>query len=156
MGNHRHRRDTRPPRTVTLSTIRGHDDGRSNARSVVVHAFPHGHQRALHTRDPGETVAFTVDAVLDDSVGLGRMITLSVTPASVDEDAGATTLTVTATLNRRGSTNDRDRPSTLSVDRGNRDGTATDYTATTANAHHRRERAKRHRDRSRSPLSPTM
>ena len=74
------------------------------------------------------TPATVTVTVLDDTSASDE-ITLSVAPATVDEDAGATTVTVTATLNRAALTSATDVA--LSVAAGTATET-TDYTATTA------------------------
>ena len=108
--------------TVTLSTTADMMTGADTSVEFTLDKF---------ANDPyilGTPDAATV-TVLDDTAASDE-ITLSVSPATVGEDAGATTLTVTATMNRAALTT----PTTVAL--AVADGTATettDYTATTAN-----------------------
>ena len=107
--------------TVTLSTTA---DMMTGADADVVFTLV-GLDIAPYTLGTPETATVTV---LDDTSASDE-ITLSVSPATVGEDAGATTLTVTATMNRAALT------TATTVALAVTDGTATettDYTATTA------------------------
>ena len=107
--------------TVTLSTTA---DMMTGADASVVFTLGDATNEPYSLGTPA-TVTVTV---LDDTSASDE-ITLSVAPATVDEDAGVTTLTVTATLNRAALTSATDV--TLSVVAGTATET-TDYTATTA------------------------
>ena len=107
--------------TVTLSTTA---DMMTGADASVVFTLGDATNEPYSLGTPA-TVTVTV---LDDTSASDE-ITLSVAPATVDEDAGAITLTVTATLNRGVLPTATDV--TLSVAAGTATAT-TDYTATTA------------------------
>ena len=107
--------------TVTLSTTA---DMMTGADASVVFTLGDATNEPYSLGSPA-TVTVTV---LDDTSASDE-ITLSVAPATVDEDAGVTTLTVTATLNRAALTSATDV--SLSVTAGTATAT-TDYTATTA------------------------
>ena len=109
--------------TVTLSTAA---DMMTGADADVVFTLTAAEANAPYTLGTPSTVTVTV---LDDTSASDE-ITLSVSPATVDEDAGATTLTVTATMNRAAATTAT--TVALSVAAGTATET-TDYTATTAN-----------------------
>ena len=107
--------------TVTLSTSADMMTGADAGVTFTLTDDPN----APYTLGTPATATVTV---LDDT-SASSAITLSVTPATVDEDAGATTLNVTATVNRAASTTAT--TVALSVAAGTATET-TDYTATTA------------------------
>ena len=109
--------------SVTLSTAA---DMMTGADADVVFTLTAAEANAPYTLGTPSTITVTV---LDDTSASDE-ITLSVSPATVDEDAGATTLTVTATMNRAAATTAT--TVALSVAAGTATET-TDYTATTAN-----------------------
>ena len=107
--------------TVTLSTSADMMTGNDAAATFTLTA----NASAPYTLGTPKTVTVTV---LDDT-SASDGITLSVSPAEVDEDGGATTLTVTATVNRAPATTATTVG--LSVAAGTATET-TDYAATTA------------------------
>ena len=75
--------------TVTVSA--GQDSDADDDGAVIAHAVSGG--------DYGGVTAASVDVTVDDDETVSSGITLTVSPDTVAEDAGATPITVTATLN---------------------------------------------------------
>ena len=106
-------------RTVTVGA--GQDSDAVDDGAVIAHAVSGG--------DYGGVTAASVDVTVDDDETASSGVTLTVSPDTVAEDAGATPITVTATLN--GGTRDEATPVTVTVGSG----TATedvDFAAVTA------------------------
>ena len=106
-------------RTVTVSAAQDADAQDDSA--VIGHAVSGG--------DYGGVTAASVDVTVDDDETVSSGVTLTVSPDTVAEAAGATPITVTATLN--GGTRDGATPVTVTVESG----TATedvDFAAVTA------------------------
>ena len=93
-------------RTVTVSA--GQDSDADDDSAVIAHAVSGG--------DYGGVTAASVDVTVDDDETASSGVTLTVSPDTVAEDAGATPITVTATLN--GGTRDEATPVTVTVASG--------------------------------------
>ena len=98
--------DWATPRTVTVSA--GQDEDALDDGAVIAHSVSGG--------DYDGVTATSVDVSVDDDETPSSGVTLTVAPERVAEGAGATPMTVTATLN--GGTRDEQTPVTVMVESG--------------------------------------
>ena len=103
------------PQTMTVSAAE--DSDAENDTAVI--------GNAVGGTDYGSVTAASVDITVDDNESISSEVTLSVSPDAIDEGAGATTITVTATLGD--GTRDSETPVAVSVDSGTA-ASGTDFT----------------------------